>query len=162
EDRHGDVWVSTFGDDRVLRWSRASERLEPVAALHKNPTGTVTAFGEDAAGDLWLGFYDGGLMRFDGSRWRRFGPADGLPPGSAEQVPGAAAGRRGVAAGGAPVRVDDPARAAPLTAVAVTAAGDGPGVRCLLPVGAGELLWLGTKGGLFLLEPASGRSTRFG
>lgn len=40
---------------------------------------TVNCMAQDGDGMLWLGT-DGGLIRYDGNRFRFYGPADGLPP----------------------------------------------------------------------------------
>jgi len=43
--------------------------------------GTVFALAADLDGHVWAGTRTG-LLRFDGTHWRRFGPSDGLPAGA--------------------------------------------------------------------------------
>src|SRR5262249_51796827 len=46
-----------------------------------SPGKSAAAFAEDQAGNLWFGFYEGGLARYAAGRFATFTPADGLPQG---------------------------------------------------------------------------------
>jgi signal transduction histidine kinase/streptogramin lyase len=83
EDSRGDIWFGSMGHgDCVLsRWERASERVVRYAPADGIPEATPTAFGQDGAGNLWIGFYDGGLVRYRGGRFERFAREDGVPEG---------------------------------------------------------------------------------
>ena len=80
EDSHGDVWVGLFGQTRMACWHRARNTFQTWGPDDPAvPFDTPTAFAEDRGGDLWAGFYRGGLVRF------RHGDAHpfvaGPPPG---------------------------------------------------------------------------------
>ena len=81
EDHRGDIWISIAGGVRhsVVRWERASESFHLYSeADGLPPFDTATAYCEDAAGNLWLGFYDGGLARYRDGRFRLFTQSDGV------------------------------------------------------------------------------------
>jgi ligand-binding sensor domain-containing protein/two-component sensor histidine kinase len=81
EDSHGDVWISIAGNVRhsVVRWERATDSFHLYSeADGLPPFNTPTAYCEDGAGNLWLGFYDGGLARYRDGRFRLFTQSDGV------------------------------------------------------------------------------------
>lgn len=57
EDSHGDVWMAAW--DGTRRWDRRTGRL----LADCSGCGMATAFREDPAGNLWIGFWEGGLAR---------------------------------------------------------------------------------------------------
>jgi signal transduction histidine kinase/ligand-binding sensor domain-containing protein len=61
EDRRGDIWISVLSPIGLARWDRASDRI--VALGDGWPRAAADWFTEDAAGDLWIGFNDGELVR---------------------------------------------------------------------------------------------------
>jgi len=84
EDSRGDVWISMSGYLRnaAVRWERATESFHVCSeAEGLPPFGLPTAYCEDAAGNLWLGFYDGGLARYRDGRFQLFAQSDGVPAG---------------------------------------------------------------------------------
>ncbi|HEX9365526.1 MAG TPA: two-component regulator propeller domain-containing protein [Vicinamibacterales bacterium] len=85
EDGRGDVWMTTISPGGVSRWERATGRLHSYAEEvgHTGPSvdDAATAFSDDANGDVWLGFYTGGLARYRAGRVRLFTTADGAPGG---------------------------------------------------------------------------------
>ena len=79
EDSRGDVWIATVGEGYaggVSRWDRASNRLRHYRIADGLPDPTryfVSAFAEDRAGNVWMGFSaDGGLARVGNDRITRF------------------------------------------------------------------------------------------
>ncbi|HEY0051601.1 MAG TPA: two-component regulator propeller domain-containing protein, partial [Pyrinomonadaceae bacterium] len=67
EDSRGDIWISTIGheSDSVQRWERATDTIHRYTTADGLPfQNCPTAIGEDSAGNIWLGFYSGGLVRF--------------------------------------------------------------------------------------------------
>lgn len=84
EDKAGTIWLSTRGTGPeghgLNRWIKDQDRFETFGDETGYPTGkSVSAFAEDAKGDLWMTFYDGGIARFDGERFEMFGNEDGSP-----------------------------------------------------------------------------------
>jgi len=88
EDSHGDIWISTLSlsANGLSRWRRATEKLENFSeadGLVSIKTRPPDAFAEDAAGNLWIGHWGGGLTRYDAAgRFTFFSEADGLPGGT--------------------------------------------------------------------------------
>src|SRR5262249_8272836 len=74
EASHGGIWLSQqpsrdedFGLYRLKRGQREFYRF---SAAEHFPTGkSVSSFAEDRSGNLWFGFYEGGLARFANNRF---------------------------------------------------------------------------------------------
>ena len=84
EDSRGDVWISIAGNLRnaVVRWERATESFHTYSEAQGLPPFSLpTAYREDAAGNLWMGFYDGGLARYHDGSFQMFRQSDGVPGG---------------------------------------------------------------------------------
>ena len=84
EDSLGNIWVSTRGADpsghgvAILR--NGETRFYAFTSDDGLPDGkSATSYVEDKNGNIWMGFYEGGLARFDGQRFHYFGLKDGLP-----------------------------------------------------------------------------------
>ena len=112
EDSHGDVWISIASGVRnaVVRWERANESFHLYSeADGLPPRSPPTAYCEDAANNLWLGFYDGGLARYHDGSFRMFTQSDGVPAGLIRALYLDHAGRLWVATDSSGVaRLDDP------------------------------------------------------
>jgi ligand-binding sensor domain-containing protein/signal transduction histidine kinase len=114
EDSRGDVWISAFGNPGLQRWVRATGRLEGFAELGR---AAPTAFEEDRAGNIWIGFYAGGVVRYRRGAFQRFGQQDGVPAGFIEDLYLDRAGRLWIATSeGGLARVDDPTSPHPVFA----------------------------------------------
>jgi ligand-binding sensor domain-containing protein/two-component sensor histidine kinase len=84
EDSRGDLWfgVPVNARNRLLRWERATNRFHRYTEADGLPAFNAPfAFCEDRAGNLWIGFYDGGVARFRDGRFVLFTAADGWPAG---------------------------------------------------------------------------------
>ena len=76
EDSRGDIWISSWVPARepIVRWERATGRFHGYSAAHGLPPFTsVVAFLEDATGNVWLGFREGGLFRYRNGRFASVG-----------------------------------------------------------------------------------------
>ena len=162
EDRSGTLWVSVIDDPPLFRLV-PGERPAAVPGLSGNETGGApTVFTEDAAGDLWMGFYVGGLARVRGGRWQFYGPKEGVPPGFVSDLHVDRKGRLwiGTISGGV-ARVDDPTAERPRFVRYTTADGlTTHSVRCFAEDLRGHL-YIGTSRGIDLLDPESGRVRSF-
>ena len=72
EDARGDVWMAHFapGHEVLTRWDRATNTLHRYSSRQGlRPLASVTAFGEDASGQLWIGFRDGEVVRYRAGRF---------------------------------------------------------------------------------------------
>jgi signal transduction histidine kinase/ligand-binding sensor domain-containing protein len=84
EDSRGDIWVGLASNvkNALVKWERASEKFRHYTeADGVPPVKPPTAFCEDPYGNLWIGLYGGGLLRYAAGRFTLFGSADGLPSG---------------------------------------------------------------------------------
>ncbi|HUR97237.1 MAG TPA: two-component regulator propeller domain-containing protein [Pyrinomonadaceae bacterium] len=113
EDSRGDIWIGTIGHpvESLLRWERSTETLHQytVAAYGLPPGNPVTALAEDHGGNIWIGFYSGGVARFRNGRFELFGDADNLPLSYIGNIFTDSAGRVWIATSSrGVVRVDEP------------------------------------------------------
>jgi signal transduction histidine kinase/ligand-binding sensor domain-containing protein len=83
EDSRGDIWVGANKVDlHLMRWDRATESFQYYTESDGLPKANLpSAFCEDRSGNLWIGFFDGGLARYTAGRFTYFTPEDGLPRG---------------------------------------------------------------------------------
>ena len=160
EDSRGDVWISTFSHywDTLTRWDRRTETFHRFTARDGLPQGSApTAFGEDAAGNIWIGFYHGGLARYAGSRLTMFTVADGLPAGLIRGIYLDHASRLWVATGeGGVARIDDPAAERPPFIAYNTANGLSSNQATAITEDRWGRIYIGTGRGVDRLDPASG------
>ena len=160
EDSRGDLWISVL--DAALeplgRWQRSTARFETVLLPRGLPRSAPTAFAEDRAGNLWIGFYTGGLARWRNGELRALTAEDGIPEGFIHDLHVDRQGRLWVASGGGGLaRADDPAAARPRFRI-YTSASDrlsSDSVRSLGEDLQGRIL-LGTARGVDRLDPGSG------
>lgn len=158
EDRRGDVWVSLIATPPLVKLV-GGERLEPVPEIQGGATGGApTAFAEDRAGNLWMGFYVGGLARVRDGVFTFFGEPAGVPPGFVSDLFLDHAGRLWVATtSGGIARVDQPEAAAPLFRRYRTSEGlTTDSTRCVTEDRAGRI-YVGTSRGIDRIDLPSGR-----
>jgi len=111
EDSRGDVWIATTGSaDSLHRWERKTGDIHRYTTADGLPNSNgATNFGEDADGNVWLGFYFGGLARYKDGKFQFFTAADGIPVGSVNSIYTDKTGRLWIASASRGVfRTDDP------------------------------------------------------
>jgi streptogramin lyase/two-component sensor histidine kinase len=103
EDSRGDLWLSVGSSP--VRWLRRTATFEVVSDRVNPPS----AFAEDRAGNVWIGFYRGGIARWRGGALQMFEARDGVPEGFVQTLFVDSAGRLwiGTEPGGL-ARIDDP------------------------------------------------------
>jgi signal transduction histidine kinase/streptogramin lyase len=73
EDKRGDIWVSTRGtsaESGLYRWSRTKNTFYELTEKENFPSRkAASSFAEDNHGNLWFGFYEGGLARYKDGRF---------------------------------------------------------------------------------------------
>jgi ligand-binding sensor domain-containing protein/signal transduction histidine kinase len=112
EDSRGDVWISSIASDRngLARWDHRTARVIDMAGSPGLPSlkeKLPRAFGEDAAGNLWVGF-DGELARCRGGTFELLTSSNGVPPGAVRDIHRDRAGRLWLAsASSGLVRIDE-------------------------------------------------------
>ncbi|HEX6731661.1 MAG TPA: two-component regulator propeller domain-containing protein, partial [Pyrinomonadaceae bacterium] len=82
EDSRGDLWIGTFAPAREIltRWERATGKFHRYSdADSLQPSNGTLRFQEDAGGQVWVSFREGGLARYAAGRFRWFDTSDGLP-----------------------------------------------------------------------------------
>jgi len=87
EDSHGDIWLSqqtvlaeNYGLYRLKRGEKNFYRFSEAENLPRNKS--AFSFAEDKNGNLWIGFYEGGIARFANNRFHEFTKSDGLAEGA--------------------------------------------------------------------------------
>jgi signal transduction histidine kinase/ligand-binding sensor domain-containing protein len=113
EDSRGDIWIATDtggGEDCLARWNRKTDTITSFSSLGGLPKNNgPVSYAEDKHGNVWIGYFFGGLARFKDGRFRFFTAADGM----SESMPGAlhvdGSGRLWIGTTGQGIyRVDDP------------------------------------------------------
>lgn len=159
EDSRGDVWISTASNVRnaLVRWERATESFHSSSeAQGLPPFALPTAYSEDAAGNLWLGFYDGGLARYHDGRFQMFAQSDGVPAGLIRTLYLDHAGRLWLATdSGGVALLDDPQAERPQFVNYTIADGlSSNSVSCITEDKLGRM-YFGTARGLDRFDPES-------
>jgi two-component sensor histidine kinase/streptogramin lyase len=115
EDRDGGIWIGCA--EGVSRWDPGSGRTQNLtlavqAALGRTPV--PLSFAQDEAGQVWIGFFNGGLVRYRSLAFQRVDK--GLPAGSINWLLCDHAGRLWIAsAQGGLGRIDAPADKQPVS-----------------------------------------------
>ncbi len=164
---NGDVWLGEHvpGHDTVMRWRRETATLqrfgqdEGVPGFDSGVTfDTTLAFAEDAGQGVWVGFIDGGLLRFHDERFLSVSDVDGAPIRNLKGIALDHRGRLWIATADGLWRVDEPTVAVP-RATPVLRSAAFRHVRCLTLDARGRL-YLGTTHGVEQIDPESGRLVR--
>lgn len=165
EDSGGDVWIATMGNqDQVLtRWDRGSGRLHPELLDPIRPRAVPTAFREDRAGNLWIGLYDGTILRTRQGRHAEAIALPGSPMGLIRAMFVDDSGRLWIGGDrGGLARIQDPAAASPSILRMTTRDGlSSDAVSCFVADGEGGV-WIGTGVGIDRLDDATGRIEHLG
>lgn len=163
EDSRGDLWLSALQTSTSLvRRVSGTGGLERVPPADGELRGAPTAFAEDGAGHIWLGYYRGGLARFDSRTGLRSFPVGGqIPGGFVFALLRDRRGRLWMGASGGLARIDDPEGTTP-TFERIDLGGGlaRDGVRALAEDSRGRL-YLGSSRGVDRLDPDTGRIESF-
>ena len=162
EDARGNVWWSSAGDQGGLgRWNPETGFVRFSGVYGDVPGDRPSAFGEDASGNVWIGFYKGGLSRYDGSRFERIS-GERAPGGTITAIHRDTRGRLWIgSASDALTRVDNPGVPHPTFVRYTKTDGLSSGnVRCITSDALGRV-YVGTVRGVDRLDPASGIVRRY-
>jgi PAS domain S-box-containing protein len=169
EDSHGDIWISTLasapGQSGLTRWERATESFHSFTEAEGIGSRVPTAFREDGAGNLWVGFYRGGLARYRDGRFTDFTTDEGVPGGLIREIYLDHAGRLWVGTGQTSqsglARLDDPSAEHPHFILYTTAQGlSSKDINCITEDQWGRL-YIGTGQGVDRFDPATGSVKRY-
>lgn len=119
EDSKGGIWVATrYVAAGVARWDPKSKRFrqfsqEDGLPLMQNLPGVERArpngFGEDAHGQIWIGWWKAGVLRYANGRFELFEVKDGVPRGGIRRIHTDRKGRVWIGSGAGGVgRIDNP------------------------------------------------------
>jgi ligand-binding sensor domain-containing protein/two-component sensor histidine kinase len=164
EDARGRIWISsrsTASEQAGLTiWQRTSNTFHTFGPAENFPEGrrAPSAFCEDRAGNLWLGFYYGDVARYANGKFTLLTSKDGIPEGTVTALHLDKRGRLWIASsGGGLSRVDDPTAAHPIFVNYSTANGlSSNNVRQITEDDAGRI-YAGTVRGIDRLSPDTGR-----
>ena len=164
EDSHGDIWISTLssvaGQSGLTRWERETSSFHRFTEAEGIGQRIPTAFREDGAGNLWVGFYRGGLARYREGRFTNFTTTDGVPGGLIREIYLDRTGRLWIGTGQTSqsglCRIDDPTAERPQFVSYTTAQGlSSNDINCVTEDQLGRL-YIGTGQGVDRLDPVSG------
>lgn len=110
EDSRGDIWISAGKRDALARFERSTEKIHRYGAEYGLPVDNApVSFGEDAAGNIWSGYFNGELSRFKNGTFRVFSEAEGMPRSVVGNMLSDKAGRLWVATASRGLfRIDNP------------------------------------------------------
>jgi ligand-binding sensor domain-containing protein/two-component sensor histidine kinase len=165
EDSQGDIWIGTSIDsrDRLTRWERSTQTFHRYTEADGLPPFNIpSAFCQDAAGNLWIGFGEGGLARYTAGRFTLLTTADGVPDGAVRALFRDHADRLWVATnGGGLGRLDHPGADRLRFVTYTTAEGlASNNVRCITEDRQGRI-YVGAGRGVTRLDPATGHMKHF-
>jgi ligand-binding sensor domain-containing protein/signal transduction histidine kinase len=167
EDSRGDIWISTIeggASNGLARWDAATGTLRDLGHSPGMPSlneDLPRSFGEDASGNVWIGF-NGGLGRYSRGLFTYFTAAHGLPPGAIMAIHVDHSGRLWLASErGGLVRVDDAAAARPRFITYTTTQGLASNRTEVLTEDVSGHIYIGGGHGLDRLDPLTGHVKHF-
>lgn len=164
EDSRGDIWISTLGrpDAGVSKWQRSTETFQNFVLSDIFGDSVPTAFCETSSGDIWMGFYKGGLARYRNGRFTPFMAADGLPAGLIQGLYFDHTGRLWVASSdGGVARIDNPDDEHPRFATYTTADGLSSNQATCITEDQWGKIYIGTGRGVNQLDTVTGHVRQF-
>jgi ligand-binding sensor domain-containing protein/two-component sensor histidine kinase len=169
-DSRGDLWISTSGSraNGLARWVRRTGLIERFHEPDGLP-GPVTddrslasAFAEDAAGTVWIGFHTGGLYRFRAGRLSEVDPPGDTPIEGVRWIHRDAVGRLWVAGRRGLHRIDDPGAEQPVFRHYAIAQGLASNFVLSLAEDDFGRIYIGSGRGVDRLDPDTGHIRHYG
>ena len=166
EDTRGDIWISiisTPAASYLNRWERATDKFYSYPqSIALRQDSAPTAFQQDRAGNLWVGFYWGGVVRYRNGNFDPFTKADGVPGGMIRAVHRDQQGRLWIASTeGGLGRIDDPTLDHPTIRQYTVKEGlSSDQITCITEDQWGRI-YVGTGLGVDRLDPTTGRVKRY-
>jgi ligand-binding sensor domain-containing protein/two-component sensor histidine kinase len=166
EDSRGDLWISIISspaESYLNRWEHATGTIHAYPReIASRGDSAPTAFQEDRQGNVWVGFYWGGLARYRNGKFDSFPKADGVPAGMIRALYVDAKGRLWIASTESGLaRVDDPAQDHPsFVRYTVKEGLSTDQITCVTEDQWGRI-YIGTSIGVDRLDPSTGRVKRY-
>ena len=166
EDSRGDLWISIISnpaESYLNRWERATGKIYAYPKeIAQRGDSAPTAFQEDRQGNIWIGFYWGGLVRYRNGKFESFTKADGVPAGMIRALYVDTKGRLWIASTeGGLGRVDDPTQDHPSFVRYTVKEGLSTDQTTCVTEDQGGRIYIGTSIGVDRLDPATGRVKRY-
>ncbi len=171
EDARGDLWMEAYGVPAagpfgLVRWERATGRFHHYANTPGLPSFKdirPAAFGEDAAGNVWIGFdHNVGLVRYRRGQFEPFPSADGVRTGNIKAIFLDRAKRLWApTTEGGLIRIDEPTAERPKFTIYTRANGLSSNEVWCITEDRFQRIYLGTGRALDRLDPATGRIEHF-
>lgn len=159
EDSRGDIWFSGIAKTGVMRLERKTEKIQIFTTAENFPDHSApTAFGEDAEGNLWIGFYTGGVGRFRHGKFDFFPAASRFPAGLVNAIYRDKAERLWIAVSNSGlVRVENSSADEPnFIGISVAEGLSSNQANCITEDVFGRI-YVGTARGINRIEPVTGR-----
>ncbi len=160
EDSNGGIWASghSGAHDRLFRFDPVTNTM---AFFDQHAAGLVSAFAEDRAGNIWMGFWGGGLLRYNGHDFVRLAARDNVPAGAILALLIDSAGRlwAGSGAGGLGL-LANPAKLSSLRIYDTSNGLASNTVLCLVEDNKARI-YAGTGKGIDRLDPLTGRTKHY-
>jgi ligand-binding sensor domain-containing protein/two-component sensor histidine kinase len=159
EDGRGDLWFSTIDSVRSnQRWERSTDKFQSYESAEDGiPFAAGTAYVNDPAGNLWVGFYAGGVTRYVHGRFTWYGEKDGMLIGFVRDMRLDSKNRLWIATNDGLVRVDDPTAETPQFIKYTTDEGLATNQVTTIVEDRWGQIYLGTGRGIDRLDPNSGK-----
>ncbi len=159
EDSRGDVWFSHISKPGLMRWIRREEKVQVYDEDDGHPgIAAPTAFGEDSAGNLWIGYYLGGAARFRNGKFETYPAPAILPPSLVNAFHRDSRGRlwMGVSNGGV-FEIENPDGDRPgFRQISIAEGLSSVQVNCITEDKLGRI-YVGTAKGINRIDPETGR-----
>ena len=166
EDSRGNIWISIISgpaNSYLNRFEPATGKFYAYGQdIALRADSAPTAFQEDRKGNVWVGFYWGGLARYRDGKFESFTKADGVPAGLIRALYLDHLGRLWIASTeGGLGRIDDPTQDRPTFARYTVKEGlSSDQITCITEDQFGRI-YIGTGIGIDRLDPETGRVKRF-
>ena len=163
EDARGDIWFGTLGDSEanvhsLHRWDRSSDKIQFYTPQESGiPVGAPTAFANDSAGDLWIGFYTGGVAHYANGHFSVFTEKDGVPRDFVRDMLFDSKNRLWIATNSGLCRVDNPLSDRPQFVTYTTRQGLATNQVTTVIEDRWGQIYLGTGRGIDRLDADSGK-----
>ncbi len=156
-DWRGDVWIARRvpSPEVLARLERANGTLHRYTERDGLPLSTVTAFAEDQDRNLWIGFWDGGLVRYRDGRFTT------VTSGSVSALHVDRANRLWCATADGLIRMDNLSADSPRELRYTTKDGLSNSAVVTITEDASGRVFIGTRRGVDRLDPESGRIRHF-
>ena len=169
EDSGGALWASrrAISNNALFRRDPGADRFESLDESHGLPSlhqdgNCPAAFAEDRAGQVWIGMFDGGLVRLRDGNFQQFSSSSGAPQNGVRALLVDRQGRLWIGSRRQGLlRVDDPSAASPVFSAYTKSSGLASNTIHALAEDLAGPIYAASGSGVDRLDPATGRVRNF-